>query len=485
MLGFSGTRDEGADGIGWSMGSHRREDFDLDLQAVTSPSDSAEQAARLIGLEIELIRRAPESNIEPTLDRVEGLLDLLGAPQKSFPSIHVAGTNGKSSTTRLVDSLLSSFGLRTGRFTSPHLETVRERIALDGDPISEAQLLAAWDEMAPYLELLEQDGGRSLTFFEVLTALAFVAFADAPVAAAVVEVGLGGTWDATNTVQAPVGVVLPIALDHMDWLGHDIATIAGEKAGIIKEGMFAVLAMQQPDAAEVLLQRAGDVGATVAREGIEFGVLDRQVAVGGQLLTLRGLKGEYDEIYLPLHGAHQAHNAACALVAVEAFLGGGTETLDSDVVREGFANASVPGRLEIVRRSPTVVVDVAHNPAGAAALAAAVSDAFDFAHLVGVVGVLDDKDAAGILAELEPLLAEVVITSSSSVRALDPARLGALAVEVFGAERVVVVPKLPEALERAVEAADTAGDLGGSGVLVTGSVTVVGEARALFRTRSE
>ena len=448
---------------------------------MTSPSDSADLAARLVGLEVELIRRAPESNIEPTLDRIERLVDLLGTPQRSFPSLHVAGTNGKSSTTRLIDSLLLSFGLRTGRYTSPHLETVRERIALDGEPISEAQLVAAWDELAPYLALLEQDGGRGLTFFEVLTALAFVAFADAPVSAAVVEVGLGGTWDATNVVEAPVGVVLPVDLDHVDWLGHHLATIAGEKAGIIKEGMFAVYARQDPTVSEVLLRRARDVGATVAREDFEFGVLDRQIAVGGQLLSLRGLSGVYDEIYLPLHGAHQAHNAASALAAVEAFLGGGTGTLDPELVREGFANASVPGRLEVVRRSPTVVVDVAHNPAGATALAVAVSDAFDFSHLVGVIGVLDDKDATGILTALEPILAEVVVTRSSSVRALDPDRLGALALEVFGSDRVVVEPQLPVALELAVEAADTAGGLGGSGVIVTGSVTVVGEARALFR----
>jgi dihydrofolate synthase/folylpolyglutamate synthase len=464
------------------MGSHRREGRDLDSQPVTPTSDPEELAARLVGLEIELIRRAPESDIEPTLDRIEGLLDLLGSPQRSYPSIHVAGTNGKSSTTRLIDSLLASFGLRTGRFTSPHLETVRERIALDGEPISEEQLLAAWDETAPYLTLLEQDGGRSLTFFEVLAALAFVAFADAPVSVAVVEVGLGGTWDATNVVEAPVGIVMPVDLDHTDWLGHDVVTIAGEKAGIIKEGMLAVIAQQDPDVAEVLLERAAAVGATVAREGFEFGVLDRQVAVGGQLLTLRGLGGEYPDIFLPLHGAHQAHNATCALAAVEAFLGGGAEPLDIEVVREGFAKVTVPGRLEIVRRSPTVVVDVAHNPAGATALAAAVSDAFDFSHLVGVVGVLDDKDAVGILTALEPVLAEVVVTRSSSPRALDPDRLATLAVDVFGDERVIVEPELPDALERAVESADTEGGLGGSGVLVTGSVTVVGEARRLLRT---
>lgn len=470
-------------GLGWSMASHRREGRRLDSQPVTANPDPEELAARLVGLEIELIRRAPESDIEPTLDRIKGLLELVGSPNRAFPSVHVAGTNGKSSTARMVDALLTSFGLRTGRFTSPHLETVRERIAIDGEPIGEAQLLAAWDDMAPQLALLEQDGGRSLTFFEVLTALAFVAFADAPVAAAIVEVGLGGTWDATNVVDAPVGVILPIALDHMDWLGHEIELIAGEKAGILKPDTLAVLAQQPVAAAEVVLSRAADVGATVAREGFEFGVLDRRVALGGQLLTLRGLGGEYDEVFLPLHGAHQAHNASCALAAVEAFLGGGSGPLDAETVRAGFAAVEVPGRLEVVRRSPPVLVDVAHNPAGAASLAEAVSDAFGFSHLVGVVGVLDDKDAPGILAALEPLCDEVIVTRSSSVRALDPERLGELAVEAFGAERVVVEPELPAALERAVESADIEGGLVGSGVLVTGSVTVVGEARALLRRR--
>jgi dihydrofolate synthase/folylpolyglutamate synthase len=448
---------------------------------VTPPADSDDLAEQLVGLEIELIRRAPESDIEPTLDRIEGLLDLLGSPQRAYPSIHVAGTNGKSSTTRMIDCLLAAFGLRTGRFTSPHLETVRERIAIDGRPITEERLLSAWDEVRPFLEMLESDGERALTFFEVLTALAFVSFADAPVAAAVIEVGLGGTWDATNVVTAPVGVVTPVDLDHVDWLGHDVVAIAGEKAGIIKEGMLAVLAQQAPEVTEVLLRRAEEVGATVAREGFEFGVLERRVAVGGQLLRLRGLGGEYDEIFLPLHGAHQAHNAACALAAVEGMLGNGSGPLDLEVVREGFAEAAVPGRLEVMRTSPTIVVDVAHNPAGAAALATAVSDAFSFDRLVGVLGVLDDKDARGILVALEPLLTAVVITRSTSPRALDPARLADLAVDVFGEDRVVVAPALPDAIDQAVAAAEADGGAGGVGVLVTGSVTVVGEARRLLR----
>ncbi len=447
---------------------------------MTPPADSEDLAQRLVGLEVELIRRAPESDIEPTLDRIESLLDLLGLPQQAYPSVHVAGTNGKSSTVRMIDSLLTAFGLRTGRFTSPHLQSIRERIAIDGRPISDERLLAAWDEVSPFLEIVEGDGGRSMTFFEVVTAIAFVAFADAPVAAAVVEVGLGGTWDATNVVEAPVGVVMPVDVDHVDWLGHDIVSIAEAKAGIIKPEMLVVVAQQLPEVGEVLMQRVVEVGAQAAREGFEFGVLDRRVAVGGQLLQMRGLAGEYNDVFLPLHGPHQAHNAVCALAAVEGMIGGGREILAADIVQQGFAEVSVPGRLEVMRTSPTVIVDVAHNPAGAAALAAAIGDAFTFDRLVGVVGVLDDKDASGILAALEPILSEVVVTQSHSPRALDPRRLGDLATEIFGAGRVVVEPSLPEALSRAVTSAEDEGAVGGVGVLVTGSVTVVGEARTLL-----
>lgn len=441
------------------------------------------EAERLLALEVELIRRAPESQIEPTLDRVQAVLDLLGNPERSFPAIHVAGTNGKSSTSAVIDALLTAYGLRTGRFTSPHLETVRERIRVDGEPVSTERLLAAWDDVAPYLTMVEADGGRPLTYFEVLTVLAFAAFADAPVAVAVVEVGLGGTWDSTNVLAAPVGVVTPIGLDHVDWLGDDIAQIAAQKAGIVGDGMVVVVAEQQPAAADVLLERCTAVGARPVVEGVDFGVVDRRVAVGGQLLTLQGLGGTYEDVFLPLHGEHQAHNAAAALAAVEAFLGGGAGALDGDVVAEGFGAVNVPGRLEVVRSAPAVLLDVAHNPHGAACLAAAVSDSFTFSKLVGVVGVLADKDAEGILAALEPLLAEVVVTRSSSPRAVDPEDLGDIAVDVFGSDRVVVEPSLPDALDRAVTAAEESGDLAGVGVLVTGSVTVVGEARALLRRR--
>lgn len=449
------------------------------------PDDEAlAEADRLLALEVELIRRAPESQIEPTLDRVRAVLDLLGNPERSYPSIHVAGTNGKSSTTAMIDALLTAYGLRTGRFTSPHLETVRERIRIDGEPVTSERLLGAWDDVAPFLALVEGDGGRPLTYFEVLTVLAFTAFADAPVSVAVVEVGLGGTWDSTNVLTAPVGVITPIGMDHMDWLGDDITVIAGQKAGIIDEGMIVVISEQEEAAREVLLERVASVGARAVVEGVDFGLADRRVALGGQLLTLQGLGGTYQDVFLPMHGKHQARNAAAALVAVEAFLGGGRGALDAEVVAEGFGRVAIPGRLEMIRNAPAVLLDVAHNPHGAASLAEAIGDSFNFTKLVGVVGVLGDKDAEGILAALEPLLAEVVITRSSSPRAVEPDDLGDIAVGVFGSDRVVVEPSLPDALELAVTAAEESGDLGGVGVLVTGSVTVVGEARSLLRRRS-
>jgi dihydrofolate synthase/folylpolyglutamate synthase len=441
---------------------------------------------RYLAIEAELATRWPESILEPTLDRIQGVVDLLGDPQTAMPVIHLAGTNGKTSTSRMVESLLRAFGLRTGLFTSPHLHSVRERIRLDGEPIDMERFVRIHTDIAPYLGLVDrrsvEAGGPRLSYFEVLTAMAYAAFADAPVDVAVVEAGMGGTWDATNVADGQVAVVLPIDIDHAEYLGPDIATIAGEKAGIISERASVVLAHQSLEAAEVLLARCVEQAATVAREGVEFGVLDRRPAIGGQLLTLQGPGGVYDEVFLPLFGAHQASNAAVALAAVEAFLGGGTAPLNAELVRAGFADVRSPGRLEVVRRGPTVVVDAAHNPHGAAALAEAIQDGFDFTSLVGVVGVLEGKDARGLLMALEPILVEVIVTSNASPRALDADDLAEVAVEVFGPERVEVVPRLADALDIAIERADEAAAQldGGTGVLVTGSVVTAAEARAML-----
>jgi dihydrofolate synthase/folylpolyglutamate synthase len=434
-------------------------------------------------VESELNTRWPETKIEPTLQRIGALVDLLGDPHKSYPILHVAGTNGKTSVTRMIDALLTRIGLRVGRYTSPHLQLVTERIAIDGAPIPPERYVEIYRDVEPYVEMIDRGAEIRMSKFEVLTGMAFAAFADAPVDAAVLEVGLGGSWDATNVADAKVAVVAPIAIDHVEYLGSDITGIAREKAGIIKAGSIALIAEQRPEVAEVLLRRTVEVDATVARAGMEFGVLRRDIAVGGQMLKLQGLGGAYEDIFLPLHGPHQAANAALALAAVEAFFGAGAQRmLDVEAIREGFASVVVPGRLERVRSTPTVFVDAAHNPHGAQALADSLQEDFAFRNLVGVVGVMQDKDARGILSALEPVLHELVVTTSSSERAMPAEELGDLATEIFGPDRVEVRPRLDDAVDTAIalSEADAEESLSGVGVVVTGSVVTAGETRALF-----
>ena len=493
----------------------------------------------------EILARRPEHAIEPTLDRMAALVSVLGDPQRSYPVIHITGTNGKTSTARMIESLLRARGLRTGLFTSPHLSSIRERIVVDGQPISAEAFVAAYDELAPYLALVDGRQPTQLSFFEVLTGMAFAIFADVPVDVAVIEVGLGGTWDATNVADGAVAVVTPVSLDHTAYLGGTVEEIATDKAGIIKPGAVAVLAQQPLPAAEALLRRVVSVGASVVREGLEFGVLNRDLAVGGQRLDLRGLRGDYTDILLPLFGAYQAGNAAVALAAVEAFAAGtplsgqssgqeeegagradetagwpseddGSESsapadaymaelddgtpavpparpaLDDDkppgalgqeLVREGFASVTSPGRLEVVRRSPVVILDAAHNPAGMEAAMEALTEAFTFAAVIGVLAVSEDKDVAGILDQMEPVISELVVTRNSSDRSMDPDKLAELAASVFGVERVHVARRLDDALEMAVGLADDASGEEGltvTGVLVTGSVVTAGDARLLL-----
>ncbi|TSE00009.1 bifunctional folylpolyglutamate synthase/dihydrofolate synthase [Skermania sp. ID1734] len=462
---------------------------------MTTPSEPAGpvELAELALVEAELDKRWPETKIEPSTSRISALMDILGSPQHNYPVIHVAGTNGKTSVTRMIDALLLALHRRTGRTTSPHLQLATERISIDGKPISPRLYVDTYREILPYVHMVDASSDIPMSKFEVVTAMAFAAFAEAPVDVAVVEVGLGGRWDATNVADGQVAVITPIGLDHQDFLGHDLASIAGEKAGIIKRAReqliptdtVAVIARQEPEALDVLLRQAVQSDAAVAREGAEFAVLGRQVAVGGQMLQLQGLGGVYDEIFLPLHGAHQAHNAVLALAAVEAFFGAGAQRqLDIEAVRAGFAAVASPGRLERVRSAPTIFLDAAHNPAGAQALAAALTEEFDFRKLVGVVAVLRDKDADGILAALEPVLDEVVVTTNGSPRALDVEQLANLAVQRFGDERVVVAETLPDAVETAIAVAEEVGEPGeavsGAGVVITGSVVTAGAARSLF-----
>jgi dihydrofolate synthase/folylpolyglutamate synthase len=441
--------------------------------------------AALRQVEVDLARRWPESRIEPSLVRIAALVDLLGSPQRCYPVLHIAGTNGKTSVARMLDALLSGMGLRVGRYTSPHLQQVTERISVDGTPISPERFVEAYHDIEPYVALVDAGSPVPMSMFEVLTGMAFATFADTPVEAAVVEVGLGGSWDATNVADAMVAAITPVAVDHVNYLGSDIEGIAAEKAGIIKPGSVAVLAQQPPEVARVLAARSVGVDATVAREGMEFGVLQRDVAVGGQQLKLQGLGGVYDQIFLPLHGAHQSRNAALALAAAEVFFGAGANSsLDVDAVRDAFASVTGPGRLERVRTAPSVFIDAAHNPHGAHALAAALREDFSFRRLVAVVGVMRDKDARGILAELEPVIDEVVVTVSSSARAMDINDLAEAARDVFGEARLRVQRRLPDAIEAAIaSAAEGATDpdrISGAGVVITGSVAMVGEVRTLF-----
>jgi dihydrofolate synthase / folylpolyglutamate synthase len=466
--------------------------------ATPDETPTPDEIASLLQVEHLLDQRWPETKIEPSLTRISALMDLLGSPQLGYPSIHVAGTNGKTSVVRMVDALLTALHRRTGRTTSPHLQSAVERIAIDGKPISPAQYVATYREIEPFVQMIDAQsqagvfGGRGprMSKFEVLTAMAFAAFADAPVEVAVVEVGMGGRWDATNVINAPVAVITPIGIDHVEYLGEDIAGIAGEKAGIITRApdgapdTVAVIAKQVPEAMEVLLAQSVPADAAVAREDSEFAVLGRQVAIGGQVLELQGLGGVYSEVYLPLHGEHQAHNAVVALAAVEAFFGAGAQRqLDIDAVRAGFAAVTSPGRLERMRSAPTVFIDAAHNPAGAAALAQTLDSEFDFRYLVGVLSVMADKDVDGILGALEPVFDSVVVTHNGSPRALEVESLALVAQQKFGPDRVQTAENLRDAIEVATALVDEAaagGEFSGTGMVITGSVVTAGAARTLF-----
>ena len=432
-------------------------------------------------VEAALLGRWPESRLEPSLERITALCRLLGDPQDAYPVVQLTGTNGKTSTARMIDALLRGLELRTGRFTSPHLQSMTERITLDGEPLSQDAFVEAFADVAAYAQIVDDTQSHPLSFFEMTVAMAYAAFADAPVDAAVVEVGMGGAWDATSVVTPRVAVVTPVAVDHAAYLGDVAADIAVEKSGIIKPGTVAVLAEQEPDVADVLMRRVVDVGASVVREGVDFGVVDRLNAVGGQQVSLQGLERRYDDLLLPLHGAHQARNAALALASVESFVGA---ELDPDIVQTAFGEVTSPGRLEVVRRGPTVLLDAAHNPHGMQATVDAVQDAFTFSPLIGVVGTMADKDVDEMLRILEPVVAHLVCTQNSTPRALPAAELGETAADLFGAERVSVVRSLPDALERAIGMAEASEGreeaIGSGGVLVTGSVVTIGEARTLL-----
>ena len=443
---------------------------------MTSPEDL--EVIKII--EAALMKRWPESKIEPSLDRISALVDALGAPQLSYPTVHIGGTNGKTSTSRMVDALFSELDYRTGRFTSPHLESFLERISIKGEAIAPAELIATYNDIALYLDLIDSRSDIPISYFEALTAMAFVAFAEHPVDIGIIEVGMGGDWDATNIVQSAVSVLMPIGLDHMEYLGETIEEIARTKSGIIKPESHVVLAAQEPEVARILLEKVVEKSAIPYREGLEFALIKRDIAVGGQLISVRGVHREYTDIYLPLHGAHQAANAAVAIATVEAFVG---VKLDEELVRAAFASVSSPGRLEILHRDPTVIIDAAHNPHGATALADTIRNEFDFESIFCVLGILGEKDAKGVLKALEPVVNRLIVTKSDSPRALPVAELFAVAVQVFGNDRVFKEDDLNSAITYAMEQATLINQVsdGVSAVVITGSVVTAGSAREILR----
>jgi len=442
---------------------------------------SPDDQERIDAIEKALLARWPENRIAPTLERIAALVDILGSPQLTYPTIHVGGTNGKTTTARMIDALLFEMGLRTGRFTSPHLESYLERISINGQPIDAKELIFSFNDVSPYFDLMDSKFDNPISFFEAITALAFAAFAEHPIDVGVIEVGMGGQWDATNVVDADVSVITPIGLDHMEYLGNTISEIAATKAGIIKEQGFVVLAQQTPEAAVELLRRAAEVGADVAREGLEYSIDSRAIAVGGQLISVTGLRGHYDDIFLPLHGKHQASNAAAALIAVEAFFG--EQDLDIDAVRAGFANVTSPGRCEVIHRDPTIILDAAHNPHGAKAIAETMQTEFTFDDVTGIVALMADKDALGILQALEPVMNQIIVTCNSAERSMSVADLTKLATQVFGADRVFAEDTLQAAIDRATKDALRPLSDESLAILITGSVVTVGEARTAVRKK--
>lgn len=430
----------------------------------------------------ELLTRVGEAHPRPRLEPTRRLAELVGMPQLSYPVVQIAGTNGKTSTSRAIEALLRAHGLRTGLFTSPHLVDFTERFQLDGVPVNGNALAEAWDELRAPLAVLDaalaEEGQSPITFFEALTVLALVLFADAPVDVAVIEVGMGGEWDSTNIVDAKVAVFTPIDLDHMAVLGPDVQTIARTKAGIIKEGSTVVSAMQHPEALAELADAAMRCDAHLHVAGRDFAVVEDRLAVGGRQIELRGLHDHhYDPVFLPLHGGHQAENVSVAVAAVEAFFGA-ERPLPEEILEEGLAQTTSPGRLQLIGTDPIVYVDAAHNPHGAEALARAVTESFTFAELALVLGVLGEKDAAGVLSALSPIADTVFLTVVDSPRSRGVDDLLQAADEALEGVPIEVTENLPEALEAARE---WALQQEGRAVLVAGSVLLAGEAIAFSR----
>ncbi|MEY5057454.1 MAG: hypothetical protein RI987_258 [Actinomycetota bacterium] len=456
---------------------------DLESQNAREEAYWAEKAA---SVEADLLTRIPENKLRPRLEPTRRAVELLGDPQKLYRVVHVTGTNGKTSTTRFIERLLREHGLRTGRFTSPHLVKINERLSLDGEPVSDERLYTVWQDIAPILEIVDAEllaaGDTKLTFFEALAVLGFAVFADAPVDVLVLEVGMGGEWDSTNVADGDVAVFTPIDLDHVERLGSTIAEIAKTKSGIIKPDAIVISAKQPADAENVLRAVAGERAESISFFGDSFDVVSTEINALGQTVTIKSLAGEYSDLNLPVHGSYQAQNAALAVAAVEAFLGGGTQRIMDDVVRAAFADFSSPGRLQIVGREPLTILDAAHNPSGAESLANALKESFGSPYAIGVLSVLADKNARGLLEALDDSFVEFVITQSSSPRALAAEELAELAREVFGADRVKVQANPQWAIAEAGKALP-AGQA--AAIVVTGSITLVGDVLKLKQIEAE
>ena len=439
-----------------------------------------EDLVRLNEIAAALNKRWPENQIEPSLDRILALVDALGSPHLTYPTIHIAGTNGKTSTARMIDQLLANLGYRVGRYTSPHLESFTERISINGEPISDLEMIKTYEDIYLYLDLIDSRQSHPISYFEALTAMAFVAFAEHPVDIAVIEAGLGGQWDATNVISSQVSVMTPIGLDHMEYLGNTLEAIAQTKAGIFKPESNVVLAAQSGQVAKVLLAQVAKVSAQPFRQGVEFSLKNRALAVGGQLLSIQGVYGDYDEIFLPLYGDHQGNNAAVALAAVEVFAG---VKLDTELVQDAFSKVSSPGRCEIVYKDPTVIIDAAHNPHGVSAIANTLNTEFDFELVVGVVAVLADKDVAGILKNLSATLDYLVITENGSARAMNKDELAKIASQYFKAEQVEIIGDMNSAITYAIEKVALFNQVndGVAAVVITGSVATAGMARSIIK----
>lgn len=440
----------------------------------------------------EIMSRAPEHDFDPSLDRMAMVLDFLGHPEKSFRVIHVTGTNGKGSTSYMAESLCRAYGLRTGLYTSPHIQSVTERISIDGQHVSDEQFVDLYYQVKDFIDMADQrsieSGGPRMSFFEVLTVMAVWAFADAPVDVAIVEVGMGGTWDATNVLDADAAVIGPVDMDHMQWLGDSVEQIAAEKAGIIKQGSSVIVGPQEhASVMPVIEEGAARAGAvSVQRDGQEINVVERMPAVGGQLATLQTGNGIYRDIPVSAFGRYQAHNAVAALAAAETVIPVSGQ-LDTGVVSQALQTVRIPGRVEIIRSSPTIILDGGHNIQAVGAVRDAIEENFDFRQLIGVVSMMKDKDVESVLGIMEPILEKLIVTQNSWGSRVMPAdELESIAIGVFGPDRVIRQDSLPDAIQQAVDLVDSDDDLGvgyGHGILVFGSFVTVGDARTLLEER--